>query len=168
MITTYRAKGKVIGLVMLFNYDLKGNLKAFSIDEGILDELQQNWLFNIKHFPSNEVKMKYWAKSPDFLEKFDVQVIPADLSFDNAWQLYNYKMSKKDAKQAFDKMSTSEKIDFFVSIPKYDNFLKKSKTAKAYMATYINGRYYENEYPESVGKVYNPMLNQLASQKTDK
>lgn len=168
MITTYRAKGKKIGLVMLFNYDLKGNLKAFSIDEGVLDPTQQNWLFDIRHFPSNEDKMKFWASSPDFLNKFDVQIIPADLSFENAWNIYNYKMSKKDAEKAYVKMTTSEKIDFFISLPKYEGFLKKSKTAKAYLATYINGRYFENEYPEVIGKVYNPMLHDLAAKIKEK
>ena len=44
-LTTYRAKGKTIGLVFLFKYDLNGNLKLFEIEEGEIDEKQINWLF---------------------------------------------------------------------------------------------------------------------------
>ena len=45
MLTTYRVKGKTIGLEFLFKYDLNGNLKAFEIAEGELEENQINWLF---------------------------------------------------------------------------------------------------------------------------
>ncbi len=52
-LTTYRAKGKEIGLVFLFKYDLNGNLKLFEISEGVLDDKQMNWLFS-KNFTATE------------------------------------------------------------------------------------------------------------------
>ena len=43
-LTTYRAKGKTMGLVFLFKYDLNGNLKLFEIEEGELSDQQDWWL----------------------------------------------------------------------------------------------------------------------------
>lgn len=45
-LTTYRAKGKEIGLVFLFKYDLNGNFKLFEISEGELNDEQMKWLFS--------------------------------------------------------------------------------------------------------------------------
>jgi hypothetical protein len=145
-LTTYRAKGKTIGLVFLFKYDLNGNLKLFEIPEGELTETQQNWLFNQEHFPSNESKMKYWVKNKSFTKIFEVEQSIADLSFDALWNLYDHKHAKFYAIRAFEKMKEEAKIKCFLSIPKYKAYLNISKTGQAHLATYINGRYYENEY----------------------
>ena len=70
-LTIYRVKGKDIGLEFLFKYDLKGNLKAFEIAEGELNDEQQLWLFNVIRFPSNESKINYWKENKKYSDKFD-------------------------------------------------------------------------------------------------
>lgn len=167
-LTTYRAKGKEIGLVFLFKYDLNGNLKLFEISEGELNDEQVQWLFS--HFPASEsIMQKIWSKVEKFLKIFTIEQSPADLSFESAWTLYNHKISKLDAEKAFKKMTEAEKIQFFLSLPKYERYLKSSGIAKAHMSTYINKRYYENEYPEAVStKNFNPMIADLAKRKTDR
>jgi hypothetical protein len=138
-LSTYRAKGNKGELVLLFKYDLIGNLMAFEVSESELSPEQWQWLFS------------------------------ADISFEAAWTLYNHKISKQDAQKAFKKMSEAEIIQFFVSIPNYEGYLKKTKVSKANMERYINGKYWENEYPEIVGKRnYNPVLKDLAKLKTSK
>jgi hypothetical protein len=167
-LTTYTAKGKTIGLEFLFKYDLNGNLRAFEIVEGDLNKEQIDWLFS-SNFPSAEQLMKSdWMKKEKYVKHFEVQVSPADISFDTGWKIYDHKLAKQDAEKAFKKMTEPEKIKFFISLPGYERYLKKSGIAKAHMATYINKRYYENEYPEAVGKNYNSALHDLAKKKTDK
>lgn len=168
-LTTYRAKGKKMGLSLLFKYDLYGNFKNLEVDESELSPQQWNWLFSAR-FPAHEsIMINTWLKQVDYKEKFDIVKSPADLSFDAAWSQYNHKISRQDAEKAFKKLTEAEKIDFFVSLPRYEAYLKKTKIAKAHMSRYINGKYWENEYPETVGKAnYNPMLKELAAQKTKK
>lgn len=145
-LTTYRAKGKEIGLVFLFKYDLKGNLKAFEISEGELTTIQQDWLFNVEHFPSNEIKMQYWAKSKSFTKIFDVELSPADLSFNAMWNLYDYKESRKDAETQFNKLKEADIIKCFVQIPKYKKKIALTGIAQALLATWLNKQRFNDEY----------------------
>lgn len=169
LLTTYRAKGKKADLVLLFKYDLIGNLMGFEVSESELSPKQWEWLFSAR-FPAHEtILVDVWMKQENYLKVFEIVKSPADLSFDAAWTLYNHKISKQDAIKAFKKLSEAEKILFFLSIPNYDAYLKKAKVAKANMERYINGKYWENEYPEIVGKKnYNPLLKDLAGNMTKK
>lgn len=145
-LTIYRAKGKEIGLVFLFKYDLNGNLKLFEICEGKLNEQQINWLFSL-NFPANESTMRnVWMKSKKYTKVFEIEKSVADLSFDALWKLYDHKIAKFHAERAFEKLKEEAIIKCFVSIPIYKKYLANSKIAQAHLATYINGRYYENEY----------------------
>lgn len=186
-LTTYRAKGKEIGLVFLFKYDLNGNLKLFEISEGVLNKEQRHWLLtgflpegakfdNPKEllalleprFPDEENIMKtLWMKEEKYTKVFDIKISPADISFNAGWTKYNLKLAKQDAEKAFKKMNEAETILFFNSLDPYERYLKISGIAKAHMSTYINKRYYENEYPEAVStKNFNPMIADFAKSKT--
>lgn len=171
-LTTYRAQGKEIGLVFLFKYDLNGNLKLFEISEAELNEKQIKWLFSA-NFPATEDKMKtVWMKDENYTKVFTVEVSPADLSFDALWILWGGGSSKQDAIKAYGKLKPVELIKCFVEIPYYFLQLKMSPgTAKLHLSTYINKRRYEDDRPQvamKVGKVFNPMLKDLASKKTNK
>ena len=145
-LTTYRAKGKTIGLVFLFKYDLNGNLKLFEISEGELSETQQNWLFNQEHFPSNEEKMQYWQKNKRFTQIFEVEHAPADLSFEALWNLYNYKESRKDAEKFFSKLKEADIIKCFIQVPKYKKKIATSGIAQAMLSSWINKQRFNDEY----------------------
>ena len=168
-LTTYRAKGKEIGLVFLFKYDLNGNLKLFEISEGQLNDTQMKWLFS-PNFPANEsIIQRVWMKEEKYTKVFVIEKSVADLSFETGWLTYNHKLAKQDAEKAFKKMTEAETIKFFLSLPPYERYLKTSGIAKCHMGTYINKRYYDNEYPEAVStKNFNPMLDNLAKKKTDR
>lgn len=145
-VTTYRAKGKEIGLVFLFKYDLQGNLKLFEIAEGELNDQQIKWLFST-HFPSNETTMKtIWMKEKKYLKVFEIEKSAANLSFDALWNLYANKVSKWDAEKAFNKLKESDKIKCFLSIPGYKKYLVRKGTGIAHLATFINRQYYNDEW----------------------
>ena len=171
-LTTYRAQGKEIGLVFLFKYDLNGNLKLFEICEGELVAKQISWLFSA-NFPANEHQMQtIWMKDEKYTKVFIVEVSPADLSFEALWNLYDYKVSRQDAETKFKKLKPAEVIKCFTETPYYLDHLKKNPgIGKLHLATYINKRRFEDERPQvamKVGRVFNPMLMDLASKKTSK
>lgn len=170
-LTTYRVKHKLNGLVFLFKFDLIGNLKLFEISEGELSDEQMNWLYSAK-FPRRESFMEKWKTDPAYVKQFDVELSPADISFEALWQLYDYKLSRADSEKQFKKLKPAEVIKCFVEIPFYlDNLKKNPGIGKLYLSTYISKRRFEDERPQAtmkVGKVFNPVLQELAKQKTSK
>ena len=145
-LTTYRAKGKDIGLVFLFKYCLNGNLRLFEIVEGVLNDEQMKWLYS-QNFPATETLMKnIWSKEKKFLKVFEIEKSPADLSFDALWNLYNYKESRKDAEKFFNKLSEADKIKCFIQVPKYKKKIALTGIAQAQLATWINKQRFNDEY----------------------
>ncbi|GIZ15287.1 hypothetical protein [Capnocytophaga catalasegens] len=145
-LTTYQVKGKKSAVVYVFKYDLNGNLKVFEIVGEPLNEQQKAWLFATYRFPIDELKMKYWQTNSPFKEHFVITKIAPDLSFEALWETYNYKMGKKDAIKMFNKLKEAEIIKVFLSLKGYEAHLKRTGQAKAYLATYLNKEYYNNEY----------------------
>lgn len=146
-LTTYRAKGKDIGLVFLFKYCLNGHLKAFEIAEGELNAKQMKWLFASANFPANEELMKIvWLKSKEMNAKFEIEISPANLSFEALWQLYGYKESRKDAEKSFAKLKEADIIKCFIQIPKYKKKIASTGIAQALLATWLNKQRFNDEY----------------------
>ncbi len=163
--TTYTVKIRS-GEIWQFKYNLNGVLVFFNVMEGDLSEKQEKFLYQAGKFPFKEAHLQDWEKR---YPPTKVEITPADLSFEAAWQQYDHKIAKQDAEKSFKKMSESEKIKFFLSLPAYERYLKSSGIAKCHLATYINKKYCDNEYPEAVnGKNFNPVLQDLAKLKTDR
>lgn len=145
-LTTYRAKGKEIGLVFLFKYDLNGNLKLFEISEGELNNEQMKWLFS-PNFPANENIIKtIWSKDKKYTKVFDIEKSPADLSFEALWNLYGYKESRKDAEKFFSKLKEADVIKCFIQVPKYKKKIALTGIAQALLGTWLNKQRYNDEY----------------------
>ena len=145
-LTTYRTKGKEIGLVFLFKYDLNGNLKLFEISEGELNNEQMKWLFS-PNFPANENIIKtIWCKDKKYTKVFDIEKSPADLSFDALWNLYGYKESRKDAEKFFSKLKEADVIKCFIQVPKYKKKIALTGIAQALLGTWLNKQRYNDEY----------------------
>ena len=145
-LTTYRAKGKEIGLVFLFKYDLNGNLKLFEISEGELNNEQMKWLFS-PNFPANENIIKtIWSKDKKYTKVFEIEKSPADLSFDALWNLYGYKESRKDAEKFFSKLKEADVIKCFIQVPKYKKKIALTGIAQALLGTWLNKQRYNDEY----------------------
>lgn len=167
-LTTYRAKGKDIDIVLLFKYDLNSNLKLFEVSAGQLRDDQLKWLFS--RFPVNENDMTtLWMKNEKYTKVFTIEKSPADLSFEALWNLYDYKESRKDAEKSFNKLSEQEKIKCFIQVPKYKKKLAQTQIAQALLATWINKQRFNDEYAEPVStKNFNPVIADLAKLKTDR
>jgi hypothetical protein len=167
--TTYRAKGKEIGLVFLFKYDLKGNLKLFEIAEGELNSGQIKWLFtgylpsdatyeDVKdllsklktNFPADESIMRtVWMKDKKYLKVFEIEKSSADLTFEALWNLYDYKVKRVECEKQFNKLKEADIIKLFLSVPKYKDYLQRKRIAQAHLSTFINQRYFEDDWSKA-------------------
>lgn len=170
-LTAYRVKHKLNGLVFLFKYDLNGDLKVFEICESALNEKQNEWLYTPR-FPSTERKIKLWQTTPAYTDLFEIEVSPADTSFEALWVLFDNKVAKLEAQKSFSKLKPNDVIKCFVEVPFYLQYLKQNPgIGKLHLATYINKRRFDDERPQitmKVGKVFNPMIADLAKMKTDR
>ena len=145
-LTTYRAKGKEIGLVFLFKYNLNGNLREFKIENGDLNEEQIKWLFSVR-FPAFEKMIKeYWMKNDNVKKIFVVECSPADLSFDAFWKLYDLKVNKEKSEKAWNKLTEADKIKCFIALKNYNKHLADTRQAKAHLVTWLNQKRYNDEY----------------------
>lgn len=142
MTTTYKVKGRDVGLEFLFKYDLNGFLTEFKKNQPLTEE-QRLWLYSAR-FPETEELMKQWIAQ--LKKKFEVVKVPADLSFDTLWELYGHKHSKVDAIKSFKKLKEPDVIKVFQSLKKYDEYLARTRIGKAHLSTYINKRRFEDEY----------------------
>lgn len=143
MLIIYKVKGKISDLEFIFKYDLNGFLIEFKKNQPLTEE-QRLWLYS-DSFPENEELMQNWISV--FKRKFEIIKVPADLSFENLWSIYDYKLAKADEIKAFAKLKDeSDIIKCFLGVKQYEDHLAKTKTAKAHLSRYINGRYFDNEY----------------------
>lgn len=147
-LTTYIVKGKNTSTVWEFKYHLNGVFASFEILEGELTFKQKRWLFDFNRFPYSENAIQSWKS----INNFQIEVGDPDLSFDSFWKTYGYKVGKKaQTENIWDKMSKSDKIKCLLAIPSYNRYLsRKPGMEKAYPSTYLNQRYYENEYKSAV------------------
>ena len=149
-LTTYRAKGKEIGLVFLFKYDLKGNLKLFEIAEGELNANQMKWLFASANFPADESIMRsIWMKDKKYLKVFEIEKSVANLSFEALWNLYDNKVKKFESEKSFKKLKEADIIKCFLAVPGYNKYLQRKGVAKAHLSTFINQRYFEDDWSKA-------------------
>lgn len=147
MLTTYTVKAVTSDHVWEFNYDLNGNLKAFKVLEGTLNERQLVWLFKEGNFPVLESIIKtVWI--PKGKKNFEITVGEIDLSFEAFWDAYANKVGKlKEARNIWARLSKAEKIQVFLNMPRYKNYLKYHPAQQMmYPTTYLNQEAYKNDW----------------------
>jgi hypothetical protein len=142
-VTIYTVKGRNFPTVWEFQYDLNGVLKLFKLLEGTLTETQRKWLFNPNRFPYLENEIKGWKS----IKNIELIIGQPNLEFDTFWDVYKYKIKRVVAERAWKKLSKADRINAIKGIEKYDGFLKrKHNQSKANPATYLNQRYWEDNY----------------------
>lgn len=143
----YRATGKTTDLVFLFKYRLNGHMQGFEVLQGEMNDRQLNWLLNEGRFPVSEYAMKaVWMRGEEYREKFTIVAIPADLTFDAFWEAYDNKVKRVMAEKLWEKLSETDKIKCFLALPGYNAYLARKGTSKALMPTFINQKYYEDDW----------------------
>lgn len=146
-LTTYRAKGKELGLIFLFKYDLNGNLREFKIEEGDLNGNQMKWLFAQANFPANESIMRsVWMKEEKYKKVFEVEKFTADISFEAFWKIWDLKVKRENSEKAWNKLKEADQIKCFLNYKKYQEHLNKTGQAKAHLVTWLNQKRFNDEY----------------------
>ncbi|PKP26614.1 MAG: hypothetical protein CVU03_03500 [Bacteroidetes bacterium HGW-Bacteroidetes-2] len=141
----YTIKAKNSDALLEFKYDLNGNLTQFKILEGVLSAQQMRWLFSNGNFPAIEPFMhSHWIAK--LKPHFEITIGEPDLSFESFWNAYNHKVKKVMAENAWKRLSTRDKMNALAGIKSYDNYLKRKGVAKAHPSTYLNQRYWEDNY----------------------
>lgn len=142
--TTYTVKGRNFPSVWIFKYDLDGYLKQWTIEEGELSTKQIDWLFHPKRFPYLERDMQTHLMS---IKNLEIEKGEPDISFDAFYSLYNKKVSKHTAKKAWSRLSKADKLTALKKIKEYDGYLNRKRTIdKAYPATFLNKRMFEDDF----------------------
>lgn len=88
----------------------------------------------------------HWIKDKKYTKVFEVEKSPPDLSFESLWNLYDYKVKKFEAEKAFAKLKLSDIIKCFLAVPGYDKYLQNKGVAKAHLSSFINKRYFEDQW----------------------
>lgn len=145
----YTVKSKHYDAVWSFKYTMEGDLKCFEILGGKLNDNQIKWLFNPENFPyRNQVIEQKWMA---LRKHFEITKGEIDLSFESFWNLYGKKIGKKvTTENTWKRLSKKDKLNAIIGIRHYDNHLRRNiGIAKAYASTYLNQRYWENDYKSS-------------------
>lgn len=154
--TTYIIKSKLNGYIWRFKYHLNGAFISFEILEGELNAKQVLWLFGGKNakdefqeakFPIVEQTIKVWQKM--LKENFEIIIELPDITFDALWNLYNNKVKKFESEKAFNKLKEADRLKCFLSVPGYHKYLQKKNTAPAHLSTFINQRYFEDDWTKA-------------------
>lgn len=142
VLKTYTITGSSFTGTLVFKYDVNGVLANFDLD-GELSDKQRAWLFSHR-FPFQESGIKMFSG----IVNFTVFGGNLDLSFDNFWNAYNYKIGKKPmAENIWKRMSKADQIAALSGIKPYDSHLARHiMKAKAHATTYLNQRYWENDF----------------------
>ena len=144
--TTYTVKMQN-GSVWVFKYNLNGILVYFDVLEGELSEKQQDFLYPQGKFPWRESHIKDWSK---LYKTAIVEVGERDISFEALWNLYKEKVKRVQAEKAFNKLNEQDVILCFLSIPGYNKYLQKKGISKAHLSTFINQRYFEDDWSKAI------------------
>lgn len=143
--TTYTVKIRS-GEIWQFKYNLNGVLIFFNVMEGDLNEKQEKFLYQNGKFPFKEIHLKDWEK---LYPPTKVEILPPDFSFEALWNLYDNKVKKFEAEKSFKKLKEADVIKCFMAIKGYNTYLAKKGIAKAHLSTFINQRYYEDEWQKA-------------------
>lgn len=96
-----------------------------------------------QQLPPTEAALMKWR---EISKKMTITEVSPDLSFENFYKQYNYKVGKKEAENAWKRLSDAKKIKALAQIQVYDKWITTKHIPKAYPATYLNQERYEDEY----------------------
>ncbi len=144
---TYTVKSKNSATVWRFKYHLNGTLNEFKVLEGIPSEVQFNWLFKKGNFPYYETQIKEWETK--LKANFEIVKGEPVLTFEALWDKYNLKVKRIESEKAFKKLKEADVIKCFLAVPGYDKYLQRKGTGKAHLSTFINQRYFEDDWSKA-------------------
>lgn len=141
--TKYTFKSKNTPILIEFQYDLDGRLRAFEIVEGELTNEQFKFLFDASRFPHTESRVEVWKVKVTSME---ITKGEPDLSFNTFWNLYNYKVGKKATEMQWKKLKPLDRINAIKAISSYEGYLKRTHIAKVYPERFLRNRRFEDQF----------------------
>jgi hypothetical protein len=125
---------------IVLEFSLEGTLRSFKND-ATLNEVQLDWLS--KNFPMNIQTVNEIIKK----SKMKATYIPAEVTFEQFWDEYDYKVDKAQAKKVWDKMKTGEKLAAVNAIKSYKFYLQSNPgISKIYPERYLKNKRWEVDY----------------------
>jgi hypothetical protein len=138
---TYLLTSKSGKLKLSFTYNLNGFLIGFKAEPDEISEKSLTWIY--KHMPHHEHNIEKFKK----VEGLQIKKVPADLSFENFYNTFGYKVgNKKRCNKLWDALDDADKVLCLLSIPKYKAYLNLKGHANLYPETYLSQRRWENEF----------------------
>lgn len=143
----------VYNIVIVSAPEMDGNIAYYFDMEGVMRIMKNNMQtkdsnvlkFIQTHSPLNEDLIKPFigiAKSK-FKMKLQIDNIPADLSFESFWVVYNYKKGKADAETEWNKLADFDKVKVFKALPKYNHYLQTHRNQdKVWASRYLKKKRY--------------------------
>jgi hypothetical protein len=133
------SKKKNITSKMFLTYNEIGELEKIEFEN--CNPTQVNWLMD--RVPVLEALLEHKCQQ----NNLNLATAEVDLSFENFWNTYAYKVGKRErTRRLWESLTKIEKAAVFVSIPKYHRFVKIMDQQMAYAETWLNNRMWENEY----------------------
>ncbi len=135
----YVLRSNKLNGTLLFEYDDQGVIKEF-VKDAKMDEHQLAYL--MLNFPVTESLLKKQAKN----NNWKLSLVDQDLSFDNFWQTYAYKVgNKKRAERLWNALSKANKAKALDYLTRYETFLLQNPSiSKLYPETYLNQQRWNN------------------------
>jgi hypothetical protein len=136
----YSIEFKGVGNAMVIGYTT-GKLVEILFPEWM--EIHQiAWM--MKYIPICEPDL---SSLDEYKHKFKVMKLEEDISFENFWNEYDYKIGKKQrAEKLFKELSNADKSKCIQKIKAYKFFLLQKNIDKLYPETWISQRRFENEF----------------------
>ena len=140
LINKYYFESRDRGITVIIGYNEEGGM-CF-LDASALSPAACSRFMQI--IPYKESMIADFKKNIPYME---VTLAQNDLSFQAFYDAYAHKVGKKAiAEKKWNKLSDAEKLACYKALPKYNTYLDRTRLAKAYLETFLNNNYWENEF----------------------
>lgn len=138
---TYHITSSKWGGFVKLVYDRTGVLCYLDLLQAEMDTEQKvSFLFALSHELVDLPKLVEISKAITITEVHEVP------TFEQFWELYNYKVSKHKVTKLWEKLTDSDKLEAVMSIKPYDKYVESRGIAKKYPDTYIRNRDFETDW----------------------
>ena len=125
----------------VLEYNEEGALVKCDFLPGTFDQQEYKLFFN--NFPTTESKIAVWKKQN--FKTLKIEKFKEDLDFNNFYNKYNHKLSKRSRSEAIWKViDNNEKAKAIAFISTYDKYLAQSGVAKMNPETYLKSEMWNN------------------------
>jgi len=136
----YLFEGKTTKAIV--EYEANNLLQGIKFDGGTLESI--GWFLN--NLPVLEYETGFFKEN--FFKSVQITELPPDLSFVLFYNLYDYKIGKKERTiKLWQALSEADRVKVLTKIPAYKSYLAHHPNIqKMYPETFLNQRRWENDF----------------------